>query len=356
MGTFSLTKSSWGICKSLTVGIFALSVLSLTGCAENQTGEDVVASEVAPKKAEFLTEIDFKSPEWNRDTFARLDADLDPTKEKVGWLKGKVFGVRPNETVNELFIMEGFSVVRTKKLEDGSIRRLLREVVFYKDIKTGEILETWENPYTNETVKVVPIANDPYNFTISAYRQVPNAYQSDPNAAPPPKIPFLLDWAEGPNDTIILNTGLNLYYPNALQPDKWVRESGGAFNRVSEQFLYVFKKEDAVNPEKTHLPAVGSWSRITPWLPWMLMGQAEGHITYFSTFATLPGGIDDLPADIREAARAIDPKFLSAPMEDYGPSKSSLEHYAEEQTPAPVPEGWTPPSAPEAAVFPPRKQ
>ena len=41
------------------------------------------------------------------------------------------------------------------------------EIVFYRDLETGKILETWRNPYTNEDVRVVPIANDPFNFTIS---------------------------------------------------------------------------------------------------------------------------------------------------------------------------------------------
>ena len=323
---------------------FALALASALGSQSFVVNAEENTTKPIPA---FLTKIDFKNPEWNRDTYARLDADLNPNNEKVGWLKGKVFGVRPNEKIRDLFIMEGFSLVRTKQLEDGSIRRMLREVVFYKDIETGEILDTWLNPYTNETVKVVPIANDPYNFTISSYRQVPNAYAT-PGQKDMPKIPFLLDWSEGPNDTIILNTGINLYYPNMLTPEKWVRESGGKFNRVSEQFIYVFDEADAENPDVTHIPSIGSWSRITPWLPWMLMGKAEGHISYFSTFTTLPGGIDELPEDIREAARAIDPKFLSAPLEDYGPNESSLEAYAKEQEPAPVPEGWTPPTAPKA--------
>ena len=340
---------------SLTTSSKVLRKMLVTTLLASLFSPVVLAAKANTKSLEppsFLTTLDYKNPEWNRDTYARLDADLDPTKEKVGWLKGKVFGVRPNEPIRELFVMEGFSVTRTKQLEDGSIRRLLREVVFYKDIDTGEILKTWHNPYTDEDVRVVPIANDPYNFTISSYLNIPNAYEDTEAGKEKPKIPFLLDWTDGPNDTIILNTGINLFYPNRLQPEKWVRESAGKFNRVSEQFIYVFKKSDVTDPNKTHIPAVGSWSRITPWLPWMLMGQAEGHISYFSTFTTLPGGIDELPEDIREAARAIDPKFLSAPTEDYGPNESSLEAYATEQTPAPVPDGWEPPKAPEKPVMP----
>lgn len=333
--------------------VFSAAILAACAGTETTAKQDSVAKQnsAAKQNVEFVSKVDFKNPKWNRDTFARLDADLNPENEKVGWLRGKVFGVRPNEKVRELFIMEGFSVVRTKRLEDGSWRRMLREIVFYKDIKTGEILDTWLNPYTNETVKVVPIANDPFNFTISEFLPTPPSY-GGLNKEKPPKIPFLLDWTEGPDDTIILNNGMNLHYPNALKPEKWVRESSGPFNRVSEQFLYSFSREDAENPNLTHIPHVGSWSRITPWLPWMLMGQAEGHISYFSTFGTLEDGIAGLPADIVAAAKAIDPKFLSAPTEDYGPSLSSLEHYAREQTPAEVPEGWEPPKPPAVPVMP----
>jgi Protein of unknown function (DUF1838) len=307
----------------------------------------------APKPA-FVTKIDFKDPKWNRDTYARMDADLDPTKEKLGWLKGKAYGVRDNEKVRPLFDVEGFSLVRTKRLEDGSWRRMLREIVFYRDSATGKIMETWHNPYTDEDVKVVPIANDPFNFTIGEYYPEPPSY-GGLNSEKPPKRPYLLDWSHGPDDTLILNTGIDLLYPNALQPDKWPRESSGVMNRVSEHFIYVIKRKDVENPRLTNLPIVGSWSRMTPWLPWMLMGQAPGNVSYFTTFATLPGGIRDLPADLVAAARAMDPKWLSAPTEDYGPSLSSLENYAREQKPAPVPAGWTPPQPPPPAKLKPRQ-
>ncbi|MEZ5498986.1 MAG: DUF1838 family protein [Steroidobacteraceae bacterium] len=312
----------------------------------------VAAASVAPKLAakprvKFVTRVDFKNPKWNRDTFARIDGELDPTKQKLGWLRGTVYGVRENEKVRPLFIAEGFSFTRTKLLEDGSWRRLLREIVFYRDIATGKIMETWHNPYTDEDVRVVPIANDPFNFTISEWAPEPPSY-GGLNKEKPPRRPLLLDWNYGPNGTLILSTDIHLYYPSALQPDKWPRESAGPMSRVSELFKYTVQQKDVENPNITSLPIVGSWSRITPWLPWMLMGQAPGHCSYFTNFATLPGGIKDLPQDLVAAARAMDEKWLSAPTEDYGPSLSSLENYAREQKPAPVPPGWTPPQPPQA--------
>lgn len=306
------------------------------------TGSAVAAAPAIPKKKkgviDFVNKIDLKSPEFNRDTRARLNGDIQPGSEYIGWLKGTVQGVRPNEPVRDLFKFEGFSATRIYRRPDGSWRKLLRETVMYRDLETGEILKTWLNPYTNEEVKVVPIANDPYNQTIETHFMGK---------------PYLMDWTENPNGTYTIAAGVNLFYPNALTPDKWVRESSGDFNQVTENFLYVVKKEDVENPNVTVLPYVGSWQRITPWLPWMLMGNAEGNINYFSTFSGSPGGIDALPQDLVEATRAIDPKLLRAPTleEDTLPNESSLEAYAKEQTPAPVPEGWTPPKPPAPPKF-----
>jgi hypothetical protein len=324
-----------------SLGLAAL----VAGVAAAPTAAVAAAKATAPKgkpKFDFITKIDFKDPKWTRDTYARIDADIDPTKEKCGWIKGKAMGVRPNEKVRKLFDVEGFSFVRTKKLEDGSYRRMLREIVFYRDPVTGEIMKEWDNPYTGERVKVVPIANDPFNFTISEFIQGPPSY-GGLQKAEPTKIPFLQNWEFGPNGTMLLQTGIDMIYPNALQPDKWVRESSGVMNRVSEHFIYTVKREDVENPHLTHIPHIGAWSRVTPWLPWMLMGQAEGMINYFTHFQTIPDGVKGLPADLVAAARVMDEKWLHSPTEDYGPSLSSLENYAREQKPAPVPEGWTPP-------------
>lgn len=311
------------------------------------------AAEAAAKKTgakgkpviDFVTKIDFKDPKWTRDTYARLDANVEPGKEKCGWIRGKIFGVRDNEPVRPLMNVEGFSFVRINRQPDGSWRRLLREIVFYRDINTNEILKEWDNPYTGERVRVVPIANDPFNFTISEFVPEPPSYGGLQTVKREPK-PFLQDWQWGPEGTMILNTGIDMMYPNALQPDKWPRESSGFMNRVSEQFIYVVKKEDVENPHMTHIPHTGSWSRITPWLPWMLMGQAPGHMSYFTHFSTIPDGIAGLPKDLVAAARAMDEKWLHAPETDYGPSLSSLENYAREQKPAPVPAGWSPPQPP----------
>ena len=105
-------------------------------------------------------------------------------------------------------------------------------------------------------------------------------------------------------------------------------------NRVSEMFSYFIRREDAENPALTHLPHNGVWSRITPWLPWMLMGAAPGHIYYMGRFTTLERP-QDAPTRVYERVKERWPLYLTAPDHWVEPSLSSLENYARTQKPAP---------------------
>ena len=283
--------------------------------------------------------LDLSKPVDNMKAFARLQGDLDTSKTKVGWYKGMVSAVMPDRPLMDLFIMEGFSVARLIPMENGEgYHKVLREVGFYREQKfgrAGKIMDTWDNPLTGETVRVVPIANDPFNVDLTPFFPPPPDYGGLNADAPKPKIPFILPW--DPNiyqNNVRLDTHIHLYYKSALDPEKWPRESSGEMNRVTESFLYNIDLDDLQDESQTSTHYNGSWARVTPWLPWMLMGQAPGHIMYTSFMGTQKS-LDDLPRDLIAAAEKLDPKYLEAPETVYGPSLSSLERYALEQEPAP---------------------
>ena len=288
-------------------------------------------------KIVFNNTFNFMDPEWNRDAYARLQGDLDFEKTRYGWLGGPVMGVVPGEKVRPLFWMEGFSACRLIPIE-GGYRKLLREVVVYREMTMkgpGKILETWDNPYTGETVRVVPIMNDPFNYNITLTYPDPPSF-GGLNQEKPPKVPFLLPWSVK-GDMMHLTTDIHLYYPNALQPEKWPRESAGPMVQVSELYRYYFSVADMKNPNLTQVPCSGSWARVTPWLPWMLMGMRAGHTLYMVDFtgADNPGHASpELRAWLDSTPERS--KFLTAPDSDYGPSLSSLENYARTEKPAPA--------------------
>jgi len=279
--------------------------------------------------------IRFDDPIWNRETAARLQADTNGS-QVYGRCSGVVAGVRPGEAVRPLFNFEVFSTIRVLRQDDGSYQRMTKEAIFYTDPTTGAVLDEWDNPYTGERVKVVDVHNDPYNWVIASTVQPP----AMPGAVNPGRAvvgakPYLLHWTTLGPDTVVLTEDGHAYYPNRLDPAKWPRESAGAKIQTSELFRWFINKSDLEDPKKTFLPANGSWVRVQPWLPWMLMGPAAGHVMYDGVFRA-ERTPDYTPVPVLERIKARYPSFLTAPTTWYGPNYSSLEHYAMEQKPAPV--------------------
>jgi hypothetical protein len=285
-------------------------------------------AETAPRIA-----LAFDDPVWNREMVARIEADVAPGKFVNGYVTGIVHGVRDGEAVRPLLGFEVFSAIRVLKQPDGSYQRLCRELIFYRDLVSGALLDEWDNPYTGERVRVVDVANDPFNYVISEYFPEPPSYGGLNAAQRPPRRPLRLNWALVGDDTLVLERDIHLFYKNALDPAKWPRESSGPMNRVSEMFRYVIRREDAENLALTHLPHVGFWSRVTPWLPWMLMGQAPGHVLYVGRFNTVRP--EQVPPAVLARVKERFPQFLVAPEKWTEPSLSSLENYARTQQPAP---------------------
>lgn len=285
----------------------------------------------------FETRIDFNNPRWNRDAWARIHGDMDSSKERIGYCSGTVMAVRPGEAVKPFLGFQVFLATRLVPLPDGNIRRLNKEVVFYTELsrrgEPGAIIEEFRNPFTGETNRIVQVWNDPFNYTISdTLILAPEDFAGDRSKLP--KIPLLFPWQELGSDTLVLSTDMHLNYPNPLSPDKWPRESSGPKVQATEMMRYFVSRRDLENPALTAVPYVGTWHRITPWLPFMLMGTTPGHCMYASSM-TGYDSIDRLPRQVVDYAMKHRPDMLKAPTEDYGPSHSSLEHYAREQQPAP---------------------
>ena len=279
--------------------------------------------------------LDLRTKEGTMEANGRIYGNTDAGVPKFGWYDGYVMGVAPGGPVKNICGFKGMSSAKLIPNEGKpGWRKVLREVGFYYDLKTGEILEEMINPYTEEKVRVVHVANDPFNQTIEPYYPPPPNYGGlNEQKEPMPQIPIILTWNVSGDERLLMERHIHLYYPNALKPSKWVRESSGPMNRVSEMFFFNMSLEDMQNPDLTSIEYSGTWGRITPWLPWLLMGQAPGNVVY----QTFMGGYDkleDIPKDILDYTTQNYEKYLTPPPDDYGPSLSSLEMYAREQEPA----------------------
>ncbi|MCS6948101.1 MAG: DUF1838 domain-containing protein [Steroidobacteraceae bacterium] len=277
--------------------------------------------------------LDLTTGRGNQLAYARLQGDLDFGKQKYFWFKGYVMAVEPNKKIVDLLGAAGFGAIRLLPGPDGAIRRLCREIILYTDLKSGEVLDEWRNPLSGETVKVVHVANDPFNYLIEEHFPAPPKF-GGLNEEAPPKVPFILPWYQH-GDQLAMEVHIHLAYPSALQPDRWPRESAGPIAQVSEFFSHHVSVADMQNPKKTALYYHGSWNRITPWLPWMLMGMRPGHIQYACFQGTTHDLEQFLSKPVLDYAHRHYAKYFEAPAEwTDAPSLSSLENYAREQRPA----------------------
>lgn len=320
-----MNDNEGGMTRREVIGYAATAGLGIGGAALAPGGSAIA-------KGADRTALRFDDPIWNREASARLAADTDPKRQVWGSASGVLNAVIDGQKVTPILRFDVFSSTRVVRQPDASYQRLSRELVFYRDVATKQIVDEWTNPLTGERVRVVDIANDPFNYTISEFFPDPPSY-GGLNKEKPPKRPFLLNWGLAGEDIVTQEADINLFYPSALQPDKWPRESPGKMSRVSEYFRYVIKREDLENPHKTHVPSIGTWVRVTPWLPWMLMDQAPGHMLYVGTMLSRTS-LDGVPDDVLARVRQRYPKYLTAPEVWEEPSLSSLEHYARDQTPA----------------------
>ena len=176
-------------------------------------------------------------------------------------------------------------------MPDGTIQRLCREVILYTDLRSGEVLQEWKNPYLNETVKVVHVDNDPFNYMIEDFlpgaavlRRPQQGSAAAARALHPALVPAR---STGPRWRSTSTSPI----PAPCSPTSGPGSPPGPIAQVSEFFAHHVRVEDLQNREAhARVDYRGTWNRITPWLPWMLMGQMPGHAQY----NCFMGNTDDL--------------------------------------------------------------
>ncbi len=253
--------------------------------------------------------VDTTSAAGQMDSFMRIRASADGREVFANWWV-TVFAAVPGERPREVFRLDGFNVGRFVKTEDGGWQFLSREVAYYREPKTGEILKEWLNPFTNEKNTVVPVANDPVNGRYPA-----------PKAGEPGRFPFMQA-----GDDVILRLDVPLAYPNALQPAEFPAESSGPTYIASEHFTFFAKTKDLDDTKLASVPVTYAWARTGPWLPWMKMGTRPGHLVY-SGHGKKFMRFEDLPADVREYTKANYPIYQSAPSAFVAPNETSWTYY-----------------------------
>jgi len=240
----------------------------------------------------------------------KIHCSLEDGKIETFWWNGRAYSRVPGEKDRFLFQVEGMNTRRCvsvgDKAGDASFKLVSREILLYKDPVSGEILRSWDNPWTGETVEVIHVANDPVNGKWSETGRDGR--------------PFLLPLTIQGDQWWMTQT-IPLFYKNPLGGD-YQRYVGGMY-QATEMFNYFGDVADLEDEDLNSIAARVGWVRMSDWLPWMEMRGRAG-IIYFHTAGRKVNSYDEI-SDLMKAEIARNyPEYTQPPpLDDERPNVTS---------------------------------
>lgn len=307
-----------------TLGMAAGGAGLLGACGGNASTAEAEAAAPA------ALDLNLRDPGQSLLHFTRIFGDTNTENVTVGWFGGTVYSVVGDSSkVQPLLGLEGIGIMRVQPLDDNRFRVFNRELAFYKDLRTGEFVDEWQNPLNGRQVETFPM----HNMTVNAETAPLLTFDVEGTEI---KVPFPATWNTVGNN-VFSTFEIHTSVPSELQPEEWPLESAGPMTRISEMFQRHVRLSDLQNADLTSVPYTGVWTRLSTWYPWMLMGQAEGHMFFRADMAKL-NSMDEVPAAFLAKAEKDYPEYLEAPsLDSWGkPNDSTFNMYKRERKPQSV--------------------
>ena len=104
--------------------------------------------------------------------FANIRCHSDSTEQVYFQWRGYAYAQFPSQREKLLFEVLGMNVARCLAYEEG-YNLVTREVQFYLDPASSEVVDTWMNPWSGEDLAVMHTANSPVQIDIPNRRLIP---------------------------------------------------------------------------------------------------------------------------------------------------------------------------------------
>jgi hypothetical protein len=291
--------------KKLSYVIFVIMMLFVVGSL------DVVAQK-KDKKGKEKPKLDPNKPEDALKMDRKITSSLVDGEDAVYWWWGNVYSRVPGEKDRLLFTYQAMNVRSSKTFQDSTkgygYRHVSRELLFYMDPQTKQVLKKWTNPFTGKEVDVMHVNNDPVNGR-------------EPNYAKSERGDFKLR-GQFVGDKYLQLSEVPLFYTNPLAGE-YQDFVGGTYQAI-EIFNFAANAEEMMNPDNTRVSDVAiAWTRVSKWLPWMEMGDKSGYVIFSGVGRKLKSW-DELPDVVKTEIKTNYPAYVTAPpLEDTRPNETS---------------------------------
>jgi len=258
-------------------------------------------------------QLDLDKPEDNLKAFIKVRGSLTDNEEVIYYANGKIYGFVGGERDKPLMGFQMYNIARSIKTGEGEYELLTNEVLLYTDLKTGEVLEKIENPYTKETVDVLHVWNSPVNQK----QKLDGKYGK-----------WGVNHQKYGKDMICMNADIFLAYPSALKVAEYPENSQSDLYEAAELFQFFFSEEEMNNPDMNSINCTISWTRIGPWLPWFKMGQRPGNMVYQGAgYKLMETDYDKMPKILTEYVMKNKPEYRHSPTEYSSPNETSWTYF-----------------------------
>ncbi|MFQ5635653.1 MAG: DUF1838 family protein [Gammaproteobacteria bacterium] len=222
--------------------------------------------------------LDFDDPRDNLYAFGKIWAGYD--EPQIGGFHGLMYARLGDRRLMPLFGYTGTGVMQSRIDEDGNMWIRGRETGYFTDLATGDILETWDNPFTGDTVEVFNFYNERMGgkltaemprFAMGAAKDDPTLMNEGTHVDTADSVPFILPF-ERFDDDLMLAWDYAHEYTNPVTPARWPKASTGERISPSEHFTFSMSLEQMQDRSEPSVRYQAGFSRVSQWWPWMRMG------------------------------------------------------------------------------------
>ena len=287
--------------------------------------------------------LDFADPRDNLYAFAKLWSTLGD-QPVLSSFHGVMFAYIEGRRSEALFGYAGTGLFQSKILDNGHVRLRGKETGYFTDLVTGEVLQHWDNPYTGERVEVFTFLNDRIRgelttemprFSFGSAEDAPTVMNSGGDSASSDHSSFVLPW-EVFGDRVHLAWDYCHAYTNPVDKARWPKASTHDMINPSEHFYFTTSLAELEHRSRPSARYTAGFSRISPWWPWMRMGESQVSGALFGRMISVKadGRPEDVPRRIYAHTEKHHPEYLEAPDDwDDGKPIGTWEAYARDVPP-----------------------
>lgn len=214
--------------------------------------------------------LDFADPHDNLRALIRILGD-ETGVERYSFSHGRIFAVVGKELAQPLFDFKAARVQGFRKLGEGVWETRFRGMIYFCDLDSGHIIDSWRNPYTGADATVThwgTVGESGYTYTLNGVIP-PRSFRGEFGARKQ-DAPLLFPWLINGDDVWLMLD----------ERVKYLRRSDGAIRTDNAINRYHTSLAELEDPARSSVSCIASWHTEQNWMPWMAMGELAGHLMW----------------------------------------------------------------------------